>query len=293
MPIVRPILLRASRSAWLSDQFTKRTVTRRAVRRFMPGEEPGDALSAAASLSECGIATVLTHLGEAIESPDEAADVRDHYLALLEDISSTGLDVQISVKPTQLGLGIDDQLLAENVLEIVDAAGLRDTVVWIDMEESFHVESTITLYEAVRARSPNVGICLQAYLYRTKEDVERLLPIDPSIRLVKGAYREPASVAYPKKVDTDAAYLSLTMRLLESGGDRAGSTVLGTHDMSLVDQVLQEASREAIRKRRAGGTHAVWDRRLGSATTATGRGAGPSIDQLRATLVPLVHEAAR
>jgi proline dehydrogenase len=244
MSIARSLLLRASRSPWLAAQVRRRAFTRRAVRRFMPGEEMAAALEATEELGAGGIGTVLTSLGEQVRTREEAAAVREHYLELLERIHARGLPAQISVKPTHLGLDVDAEACAESVRELVARAEEAGSMVWIDMEESWYVDATLSLYRRAREASERVGLCLQAYLRRTPADLEALLPLAPAIRLVKGAYREPPEVAFPRKQDTDAAFLALTERML----DHAPGTlpVLGTHDLRLIERIRNSAAARGL-----------------------------------------------
>jgi proline dehydrogenase len=244
MSIARSLLLRASRSPWLAAQVRRRAFTRRAVRRFMPGEEMAAALEATEELGAGGIGTVLTSLGEQVRTREEAAAVREHYLELLERIHARGLPAQISVKPTHLGLDVDAEACAESVRELVARAEEAGSMVWIDMEESWYVDATLSLYRRAREASERVGLCLQAYLRRTPADLEALLPLAPAIRLVKGAYREPPEVAFPRKQDTDAAFLALTERML----DHAPGTlpVLGTHDLRLIERIRKSAAARGL-----------------------------------------------
>jgi proline dehydrogenase len=244
MSIARSILLRASRSKWLEHQFRRRSFARRAVKRFMPGEDLSDALRACGELSRSGLGTVLTSLGERITSIDEAHAVRDHYLSVLDAIAAHHLPTQISVKLTHLGMSVDRQACIDSVLALARRANDGE-IVWIDMEESQYVDATLDVFRAVRAQTDRVGICLQSYLRRTLADVDALLPLSPAIRLVKGAYREPPEVAFPKKQDTDRAYLDLSLRLLEQAAAGRATLVSGTHDLQLLEQIRARA--EALR----------------------------------------------
>src|SRR5690348_822735 len=206
MSIVRTALLRASRSAWLAEQFRRRAFARRAVRRFMPGEDVDAALAAAASLAAAKLGSVLTALGERVNTASEAAAVRDHYLKLLDLIRARALPTHVSVKLTHLGLDVDRALCTESVQQLAERAAATGTMLWIDMEESHYVDATLDVYRAVRARQSRVGVCLQAYLRRTPTDLTSVLGVGGSVRLVKGAYAEPPEIAFPRKADTDAAY---------------------------------------------------------------------------------------
>jgi proline dehydrogenase len=236
--IARKALLWASTSAWLRDRATKTRFVRRSVSRFLPGERFADALAASAAQRPHGIGTIFTELGENVTRIEAAEEVTAHYLDALEKIQAAGLDAQISVKPTQLGLDLDAELCYRQVQRLVDRAGLCNNFVWLDMESSPYVDPTLDLFRRTRARSPRIGIALQAYLYRTEKDVESLLPLGAAIRLVKGAYLESPDVAFPKKADVDRSFFSLSCRLLGQEAQRAGTLLhIATHDPVLVDRL--------------------------------------------------------
>jgi len=241
MSLARGLLLRASRSAWLARQLRDRAFFRRAVRRFMPGEELSAALAAAAELAGTGIGCVLTQLGEQVATRQEAARVRDHYLDVLAQVRERRLPGEISVKLTHLGLDVDRTACRADLEVLARAAGEAGSFLWIDMEESRYVDATLDMFRAVRTAYPRVGVCLQAYLRRTPSDLDALLPLSPAIRLVKGAYNEPPAVAYPVKRDVDAAYLTLADRLLKPAAQGAARPVFGTHDMGLVKRIRERA----------------------------------------------------
>ena len=150
----------------------------------------------------------------------------------------SGLDAQISVKPTQLGLDLDKALCFRNLQRLVDRAAERRNFVWIDMESSPYVDPTLDLFRQTRARSPLVGIALQAYLYRTAQDIESLLPLGSAIRLVKGAYLEPPTIAFPRKADVDANFYTLACRLLRADAQQSGTLLhIATHDPRLIERL--------------------------------------------------------
>jgi proline dehydrogenase len=219
---------------------------RRAVRRFMPGESMESALDAAAPLEAGGIGTMYTKLGENLESLAEADAVADHYVAVLDAIKVRGLAGEISVKPTQLGLDIDEDRALAHLTRLAAHAATTGSYVWIDMEGSAYTDATMRLYERVRAVQPRTGICLQAYLHRTASDIERLRPLDPAIRLVKGAYDEPASIAYRGKREVDANYLELAVSFLTEGRGRPIRLGLGTHDVALIEQIAAQVAPAGI-----------------------------------------------
>jgi proline dehydrogenase len=247
MGLGRFIILQAANSRILRDSAPRYGFVRDAVARFMPGETAGKALEAAEALRASGISSVLTQLGENVRDPTEAAAVTQHYLKLLDIIEAQGPPATISVKPTQLGLDLDHKLCLENLTRIVSrAAGwLRGTppIVWVDMESSTYVDRTLDVYREVRSIFPNVGVCLQAYLRRTPDDLESLLPYGPAIRLVKGAYREPPFIALAKKPSVDAMFFKLTQRLLspEARGNGARAAI-ATHDLKLIRMICDYAA---------------------------------------------------
>ena len=158
---------------------------------------------------------MLTQLGEQVTNPAAAAAVRDHYLGVLDQIRKRGLPAQLSVKLTHLGLDVDRESCARDLGMLAARAAEAGSFLWIDMEESRYVDATLELFQRARAERDNVGLCLQAYLRRTPADLDRLLPLAPAIRLVKGAYAEPPAVAFPRKRDVDASYFALATRLHE------------------------------------------------------------------------------
>lgn len=239
---MRGLLLWMARNGWLREHVPRLAFARKAVRRFMPGEDPEDALRAATGFKQQGIASEFTRLGENITNTDEADEVAEHYLGMLDRIAAAGLDGEISVKLTQLGLDIDEGRAQMHVELLADRAAAHSATVWIDMEGSAYTERTIVLYERVRATRANVGVCVQAYLRRTAGDLQRLLPLGPAIRLVKGAYAEPAAIAFDRKSEVNMSFVALAVALLHA--KRADPRVLiglGTHDVELIEQAAASA----------------------------------------------------
>jgi proline dehydrogenase len=227
-----------STNAWLRERATRSAFVRRSVSRFMPGERLEDAMAAAAAQQAHGVGTIFTKLGENLTRAEEAELVTRHYLEVIDKVQAAALRAQISVKPTQLGLDLDKELCFRNLQRLVDRAAVRSNFVWIDMESSPYVDVTLELFRRSRAGSRFVGIALQAYLYRTEKDVEDLLPLGSAIRLVKGAYLEPPTVAFPKKADVDENFYQLACRLLRDEAQVAGTLLhIATHDASLVDRL--------------------------------------------------------
>src|SRR4051812_47262728 len=241
MSLMRKVLLAGSTSPWLREQATRRAFVRKSVSRFMPGETMDDALGAAATLKPEGITTILTRLGEGLTNLDEAEEVTAHYLDALDRVQRAGLDAQISVKPTQLGLDLDAGVCQRNLDRIIaKAEAAHNTPMWIDMESSQYVDPTLKLFRASREKYRGVGLALQAYLYRTAKDLENLIPLGPSVRIVKGAYLEPAAVAYPHKPDVDENFYKLCTRLLGDDAQKKGSLLhIATHDVVLADRLAR------------------------------------------------------
>ena len=247
MGLLRTALLKGSESRWLQRRVTRSGVARRAVRRFMPGEDVDAALAAAKELEQRGISSVLTRLGENVSDLAEAREVTDHYLDVLDEIARRTLPCHLSLKLTQFGLDIDRGAAEAEVRRLVDRASQLENFVWIDMEGSSYTDVTLDIFRSLRASHENVGLCAQAYLYRTAADLDALTPLRPAIRLVKGAYREPASLAFPKKRDVDDNFFALTMRLLDDSTP-AGMQAPGiaTHDRALIERVCATAQARGV-----------------------------------------------
>ena len=240
MGLARHLLLRGSESRWLGDRLTHSPFVHRAVRRFMPGEELDDAIEAARGLATRSLATVFTLLGENVSSAEETVGVATAYGRALLAIVAAGLDTDLSVKATHLGLDLGEQLAFDNLDRLLADAGAAGRLVALDMEATGYVDRTLDLYRALRARHENAGICLQAYLYRTEADLDSLLELGPMVRLVKGAYDEPADVAFPRKADVDLNYLLLAYRLLEARqSDPRVRVAFGTHDERMIESIIR------------------------------------------------------
>jgi proline dehydrogenase len=246
MGLARTLLLKASRSQWLARQLRERRFFQRAVKRFMPGETLDAALDAAGQFAKTGLGTVLTELGEQVTNRAEAAAVRDHYLGVYEKIQRRKLPAHVSVKLTHLGLDGSTEGCVQDVLKLAARADQARSMLWIDMEESRYVDATLEVYRRAKAEWPNVGVCLQAYLRRTPKDLESLLTISPAIRLVKGAYNEPADIAFPRKSDVDDAYAQLADRLLSEAARQRAKPVFGTHDLPLVERIRTLAAGKKV-----------------------------------------------
>jgi len=245
---MRRSLLKASQSQWLRERAPRYGFMRRAVKRFMPGENVEDALTAAQTLASNGIGTVLTHLGENITDRAEAQEVSKHYLDVLDRIRAANLPAEVSVKLTQLGLDLDNEFCYSNLVALIEHTPAEKTL-WIDIEQSPYVDVTLQLYRRARKAYANVGVCVQAYLFRTEKDLDALISIGASVRLVKGAYNEPAEIAFPLKRDVDENYLHLAQRLLspESRKMRVRAA-MATHDRVLIKKIVEWSASQGIAK---------------------------------------------
>lgn len=206
------------------------------ARRFVAGERLDEAIVAVHKLNHAGLLATLDHLGENVTSETEARDATSEILDLVEAIESSGAWSGVSIKLTQLGLDLSPALAVENAGRIVARAAQAGRFVRIDMESSDYVQPTLDLFEALWERHRNVGVAIQSYLYRSADDVARLVDLGASVRLVKGAYDEPPVVAYPEKADVDASFVRL-MDLLFSERARANGVfpAIATHDEVLID----------------------------------------------------------
>ena len=200
----------------------------------MPGEQFDDALKAAIAFKAQGIGSLFTRLGENVRDLSEARATVEQYESMLLTAYAAGLDAEISVKPTQLGLDIDVDAAYANLERLARAAAKAKSFLWLDMEGSDYTQATLDLYRRLRAGHTRTGVCLQAYLYRTAEDALGLMELKPAIRLVKGAYAEPPERAFTSKKDVDANYLALCSLLLAEVKRGQLRLVLGTHDVELI-----------------------------------------------------------
>ena len=238
MGLMRSVLLAGSESPWLRRHGPHLPFVRKAVTRFMPGETLEDALTAANALRQQGIGTVLTELGENVINAADADEVARHYADALAKARASDLDCHISVKLTQLGLDVDKPRCQANLRSLVQYAKEQRTFVWVDMEQHTYVDATLETYRRVQSEFPNIGVCLQAYLYRTTSDLTSLIPLGGGVRLVKGAYRERANVAYARKRDVDDNFLALAKLMIGPDARAAGlSAVFGTHDPRLIKAI--------------------------------------------------------
>jgi len=219
------------------------------ARRFVAGETLSEAIPPCVALAHAGRRVSLNLLGENVTTADEAARSRDYYIEILHALEASAIDGNVSIKLTQLGLDLDRALCARLAGEIAAAARALGRTIEMDMEGSAYTDVTLDIFEETQRRCGNVGLAIQSYLRRSERDLERLAPLSPKIRLVKGAYREPASVAFLTKPEVDANYRRLLDRLLVPAGDAGGFfTAIATHDPALAAYAGDKIAERGIRK---------------------------------------------
>jgi proline dehydrogenase len=235
---VRAFFLFLSRQKQLRSWMETSSAARRLATRFVAGETLDDALAVARKLNQEGITVTLDHLGESVTSLEEAASARDVYLRTLDAIHRNGIQGNVSLKLTQFGMDHSYPQTLANVEQLVRRASELDNFVRVDMESSDYTDRTLELVRDLFARHRAVGVVIQAYLHRSRADVEALNAAGIRVRLCKGAYLEPPSVAFPSKADVDRNFLELTELLLEKGA-YAG---IATHDETIIEKVKQFAT---------------------------------------------------
>jgi proline dehydrogenase len=215
--------------------------------RFVAGETLDQCIPVLRSLNERGLAANTTLLGEGVRDEAEARAVAAAYEEVITRLVDEGLRANVALKLTHLGLELDEEVAHANVKQLLGHAQGLGSYIRIDMEQSAFVDPTLRIYRRLRDDGfDNVGTVLQAYLYRTEADLAALLPLDPSLRLVKGAYLEPPAIAYPSKADVDAAYV----RLMETSLSGGGYTAIATHDERLIEHAIRFASEHGIARDR-------------------------------------------
>jgi proline dehydrogenase len=236
----RDALLWAAQNRWFGDHLPRYGFVRATVRRFMPGERIEDALDAGARLGADGIPVTFTYLGENVQTSADADAAAEHYVRLLDLIEQRELDAEVSVKPTHLGLELGPGETFERLRALAERSASLRRHLFLDMESSPYVAPTLQLYRRLHQAAPNTGVCIQAYLRRTRADVDDLAARGASIRLVKGAYREPDEVAIQDRRGIDRAFADLAVRFLEGAG--GGRLALATHDVALLEEIERRAA---------------------------------------------------
>ena len=242
--MLRTLLLALSKSAVLRRWITTNGTTRRMAHRFVPGEELPAAIEAARACNKTGMTVSLDHLGENVGTLEDAEHARASYTEMLDRIAAEGIDGNVSLKLTHFGLDLGEEFCAEQLRLVTQRADQFGNFVRVDMEDSSYTDRTLRMVKQARAETVSVGTVIQAYLYRSEEDIRDLLAIGCRIRLVKGAYKEPARIAIPRKKDVDANFIKLMKVLLPSGIYHA----LATHDPKMIGAAIQFAADQNITK---------------------------------------------
>jgi len=242
--LARSVLLQLANSKQLESFVRRNRWSARAARRFVAGETIEEAMPAVASLNAQGITVSLDLLGESVRNEEQVAATLDTYLRLFQTIHEQDLNANVSIKLTALGLDINEDLCYRNMVRLLTAAG-EAQFVRIDMESSEYTQRTLDLFERLwegPENFRNVGVVIQSYLRRSADDIERLIAMRARVRLCKGAYKEPDTVAFPDKADVDASFVRLMKRLL-SDGNYPG---IATHDEKMIDATIAHARAENI-----------------------------------------------
>jgi len=229
--MMRSSLLYLSRAGWARQRLTHLPGANRIASRFVAGETLDSAVEAVRALNAKGLLATLDHLGENVHTEADANRAADAYLALLDKIAASGVKSNASLKLTQLGLDVGEEVCLRNMRRILSRAASTHNFIRIDMEGSAYTEQTLRVFRTLRAEYPNVGVVIQSYLYRSEQDVAALAAEGANIRLCKGAYKEPPTVAFPVKADVDAAYLRLAKAYLDAPNTYIG---LATHDDKMI-----------------------------------------------------------
>lgn len=247
--MLRSLFLLLSESPQLKRWSSESRLAQIAARRFVAGDTIRDAIDAIAEANRQGMTATLDHLGENTESEAQALDATKEYILALEHIAQSGVDSSVSVKLTQLGLDLGTDFCRENVARVAAKAQQVGTYVRVDMEGSDHTDRTLEVLFSLRKDFNNVGVVIQAYLYRSETDVERLIEAGVPVRLCKGAYKEPPSIAFPEKADVDNNMIDLMHTLLGEKARTNGAWLgMATHDKKMIAATKAYAAAHNIPK---------------------------------------------
>lgn len=233
--MLRSALLYLSQANWAKSLIMNVGPARRSAERFVAGETLPEAIEVTRRLNDDGLEVALDHLGESVTDEQGAVRATQAYLDLLDAIASNGVRATASLKLTQLGLDISEQLCLDNMRRILERAKAINNHITIDMESSDYTDSTLRVYRTLRRDFSNVGTVIQAYLYRSEDDMRALAAEGAFVRLCKGAYKEPADRAFPKKAAVDANFVRLTELFLSEEARAAGAFLaIATHDEKMI-----------------------------------------------------------
>lgn len=247
---LRSFLLYLSKAAWARQIATEFPPAWQVASRFIAGETSQNAIQASQEVNKSGLSATLNFLGESVDTAEDAATARETIIHLMQQIHQYGVNAHVSIKPTQLGIHISLETIHSNLQQVLTAAEKYDTRIQIDMEDSSVTDTTLNLYRRLRDEDQfgrRVGIVIQAYLYRTEADIQALIQEGAWVRLCKGAYKEPAHIAFPKKADTDANFLKLAKQMLSDEARQRGMfPCFATHDEALIRAIIQYARQDQI-----------------------------------------------
>jgi len=244
---MRSFLLWLSQNKVVRSMTTKLGFVRRAVRRFVAGETIDDAINVIRELNAQGIVATLDHLGENVETQDDARRATDDYLKVLDAVGTSSVQSHVSVKLTALGLDLGDDFCRANVACILAKAKAIGAFVRIDMESAEYTDRTLAIYRRLHQEFDNVGIVIQSYLYRSEADIAALCQEGAKVRLCKGAYKEPPMKAFPKKADVDASYVRLMKMLLSAEARAKGARgAIATHDPKMIEATRRYAAEQMV-----------------------------------------------
>lgn len=261
--MLRSFLISLSRAAWAQKMITSWSFAWRAASRFVAGERTEDVIRVIQQLNKNGFNATLNFLGESISSAEEAEKATDEIIKVLNEIDKANLKSNVSIKLTQIGIGLDENICRQSLVEILNQVKKCGNFLRVDMEDTPYTDTTISLYHSMLERGfdqSQLGLVLQAYLYRTEEDLRKLLEIGARIRLVKGAYNEPPDKAYPKKADTDAnfdllvkisidAALKLNGNEISADGKVPPIIAIASHDGKRIAFAKQYAEKVGLQKK--------------------------------------------
>lgn len=260
--MLRSFLIYLSKAAWAQKLVTNWGFAWRAASRFVAGEKPENAIQVVRELNAKGINATLDHLGEHTSTAEEADKATDDIINIFNEIDKSGVKANVSIKLTQIGMGLDEEICRQNLVRILEQVKKHDNFIRIDMEDTPYTDVTFSLYNSLMERgfgTSDVGLVIQSYLYRSEEDTRGLLEKGIRIRLVKGAYKEPPDKAYPKKSDVDANFDLLTKIMIDEALKIENNTIsddgrtppipaIGSHDDKRIEFAKKHAEKVGLPK---------------------------------------------